>query len=352
MPGKAAKVTVTEKQFDVLTEFSKARTESLSLVQRSKIILLAFEKHNNEAIELKLGIGHDAVGKSRRRWQKAWEKLTVLECNGTPAELKAAIRKLLADAPRAGRKPQVSPQLWSKDKVTDRLFEQKVQTVCDVYREAIDLYDRQGIHTISVDEMTGIQALERIAPDRWPIAGESTRREYEYRRHGTTGLFGNLHVATGEICSPLVRDTRTEEDFVENLDGVISRDPEAGYRFVMDNLTTHASESLVRYVAASIGYGEDLGKKGVRGILQSVATRKEFLSDRSHRIWIAYTPRHCSWLNQIEMWFSTLRRKVTGSMSFESVDHLSDRLLNFIEYYNADWAHPYRWTYQGRVLVA
>ena len=110
MPGKAAKVTVTEKQFDILTEFSKARTEGVSLVQRSKIILLALEKHNNEAIEQKLGIGHDAVGKWRRRWPDAWDKLTVLQCNSTPAELKAAIRKLLADAPRAGRKPQITSE--------------------------------------------------------------------------------------------------------------------------------------------------------------------------------------------------------------------------------------------------
>ena len=120
----------------------------------------------------------------------------------------------------------------------------------------------------------------------------------------------------------------------------------------MDNLNTHISESFVRYIAYSIGYDEDLGKKGVRGILKSVASRCEFLTDPTHRIQLIFTPRHCSWLNQIEIWFGTLGRKVTRRMSFDSVESLSKMILQFIDYYNANLAHPYNWTYTGRVLAA
>ncbi len=175
--------------------------------------------------------------------------------------------------------------------------------------------------------MTGIQALERIAPDL-PVARDLIARlEYEYRRHGTIGLFGNLHVATGKIWLPMLRETRTEEDTLENLDNLINQDPTARFRLVMDNLNTHVSESFVRYIAYVIGYEEDLGKKGVRGILKSVATRSKFLSDPSHRVQLLFTPRHCSWLNQIELWFGTLRRKVTRTMSFGSLESLSETIL-------------------------
>lgn len=141
-----------------------------------------------------------------------------------------------------------------------------------------------------------------------------------------------------------MRETRTEQDMLENLDNVIQVDPSAGFRLVMDNLTTHASESLVRYVSECLGYSGELGKKGVRGILKSVKSRVAFLTDPTHRIRFLYTPRHCSWLNQIEIWFGTLRRKVTGAMSFTSVDDLSERIDRFIDYYNAGSAKPYRWT--------
>lgn len=126
--------------------------------------------------------------------------------------------------------------------------------------------------------MAGILALERIAPDKLPVAGHSTKREYEYHRHGTIGLFGNLHVPTGRLWCPLLRETRTEQDMLENLDNVIRVDPGTGFRLVMDNLNTHASESIVRYVAECIGYTGDLGKKGVRGILKSVKSRVAFLT--------------------------------------------------------------------------
>ena len=226
----------------------------------------------------------------------------------------------------------------------------QVLEVCNAYRNAIELYRTDGIHTVSIDEQTGIQALERIAADLLPCRGLLARREYEYIRHGTLGLFGNLHVATGEILSPWIRATRTEADFLENIDGLVCTDPDAPWRFVTDNLNTHVSESLVVYVAASCGIETDLGVKGRHGILKSMKSRRNFLTDKSHRIRFIYTPKHCSWLNQIEIWFGTLRKKLTRYGSFRSLGDLQDRILRFITYYNETMAKPYRWTCDGTLL--
>jgi transposase len=208
----------------------------------------------------------------------------------------------------------------------------QVLEICNTYRDAIELYRTEGIHTVSIDAQTGIQALERIATDLLPQSGMIARREYEYIRHGTLGLFGNLHIATGKILSPMFRETRTEEDFLENMDGLVSTDAEAQWRFVTDNLNTHASESLVRYIAEQCGIEIELGVKGRHGILQSLQTRQDFLTDKSHRIRFVYTPKHCSWLNQIEIWFGTLRRKLTRFGSFRSLQDLEDRVVRFIDY--------------------
>jgi transposase len=414
MPGKAAKIVVTEKQEAILKQFVSSRSVSVSLAQRSRIILLAFDGLNNEAIEVEIGLGHDQVGRWRKRWRDNWMRLIGIECVEGLHELKNAIKELLADAHRSGRPPRISseqqasliakacedPQdsarpiaCWTSDELANEMttfgtitkisgrwvrqllarakirphrikywlfskdekdpqFDERVVSVCDAYRDAVSLYEQEGVHTISLDEMTGIQALERIAPDLPVAPGLIARLECEYRRHGTIGLFGNLHVATGQIWCPMLRETRTEEDTLENLDNIISQDPTARFRLVMDNLNTHVSESFVRYIAAMIGYEDDLGKKGVRGILKSVASRSAFLTDPTHRIHLLFTPRHCSWLNQIEIWFGTLRRKVTRRMSFDSVDSLSESICQFIEYYNSHLAHPYSWTYTGTVLSA
>ena len=226
----------------------------------------------------------------------------------------------------------------------------EVATVCDAYRNAIPLFEKDGIHTVCIDEQTGIQALERIAADLLPSPGKVARREYEYIRHGTVGLFGNLHVPTGRIIAPMIRETRNEEDFLENVDNVVGTDPNATWRISVDNLNTHCSESMVRYVAHACGIEEDLGLKGVRGILASQETRKIFLKNPEHRIHFIYTPRHCSWLNQIEIWLGVLRRKLTRFGSFTSLEDLSARIIRFIDYYNLTMARPYSWTYQGQLL--
>ncbi len=221
--------------------------------------------------------------------------------------------------------------------------------LCDCYKQAAELLG-QEIHTVSVDEMTGIQALERIAATKLMKPGQREKREFEYKRHGTQCLIGNLEVATGKIIVPTVQGTRTEEDFCKHIAETVATDAKAGWIFVLDNLTTHCSKSLVRYVAEACEIKTDLGKKGKRGILRSVKTRKEFLTDLKHRIRFVYVPKHTSWLNQIEIWFSILVRRVIKRGNFTSVSNLREKILDFINYFNETMAKPFKWTYTGRPL--
>ena len=203
-----------------------------------------------------------------------------------------------------------------------------------------------------MDEMTGIQALERIAPTRPMRPGQVERREFEYARHGTQCLIGSFEVTTGQVIAPTVQPTRTEEDFAAHIARTVATDPEAGWIFVADNLTIHCSESLVRYVAEACAIPTELGKKGRRGVLKSVATRKAFLTDESHRVRFVYVPKHTSWLNQVEIWFSVLARRVLRRGNFRSVADLREKILAYIAYYNRTRAGPYKWTYTGRPLRA
>ncbi len=198
--------------------------------------------------------------------------------------------------------------------------------------------------------MTGIQALQRIAPTKPMKPGQVERVEFEYQRQGTQCLIGNFEVATGQVIAPTVQQTRTEEDFEKHIQRTVGTDPQAGWIFVTDNLTIHCSASLVRYVAEVCGIADDLGKKGKRGVLKSVATRKAFLLDSSHRIRFVYVPKHTSWLNQIEIWFSILVRRVLKRGNFTSVADLRAKILAFIDYFNRTMAKPFKWTFTGRPL--
>jgi len=230
-------------------------------------------------------------------------------------------------------------------------FEREAGEVCQTYLDAPRRQAEENTRTISVDEKTGIQALERIAPTKPTAPGQVERREFEYRRHGTMGLIAGMDVCSGRIISPLVRETRTEEDFLEYLDGVVQTDPDAHWIFVVDNLNTHVGELIVRYVAEWCGIGSDtLGKKGRKGILQNMASRRTFLADSTHRLRFVYTPKHASWLNQIEIWFSILARRLLKRASFSSPEDLSARLLSFIDYFNDLLAKPFKWTFTGRPL--
>lgn len=210
--------------------------------------------------------------------------------------------------------------------------------------------ENQGGHVVSCDEKTGIQALERTYPTKLVRPGEPERREFEYIRHGTLCLIANFHVATGKVLESTISETRTEKDFADHIASTIDSDPDAPWVFVVDQLNTHMSASLVELVAQRCEIKDDLGKKGSRGTLKSMASRKEFLSEPSHRIRFVYTPRHCSWLNQVEIWFSILVRRLLKRASFDSCDNLRQRLNDFIDYFNRVLAKPFKWTFTGRPL--
>ena len=245
----------------------------------------------------------------------------------------------------------------------DEQFDAKVTDICDLYREASDLA-QSGERVMSTDELTGVQALERKHPSLPLAPGKVERREFEYIRHGTRSFIISRDVVTGQIVEPYGGPSRTEADFLAHVQAVVASDETAarwsasgGWWTTLrlgsgQALDTHRSESLVRWVASESGLDLELGKKGKWGILANRESRAAFLSDSSHRIVFHYTPKHTSWMNQVEIWLSILVRKLLKRGSFRSVTDLQQKVMGFIDYYNQTMAKPFKWTYQGKVLVA
>lgn len=193
-----------------------------------------------------------------------------------------------------------------------------------------------------------MQALERLHPNKPMRPGQPEKREFEYRRHGTRTLIASLEVATGRILAPILGATRKKEDFIAHVAGLIATDAGAEWVIVADNLDTHRSHALVDWIAEQLHLQNEVAELRQQQKLKTKALRAAFLAAPAHRIRFVYTPKHCSWLNQIELWFGTLARTILRRGSFASVDALACAVLAFIRYYNELKARPYNWTFTGR----
>ena len=185
--------------------------------------------------------------------------------------------------------------------------------------------------------------------------GQEERIEFEYIRHGVVCLIASFDVVTGKSLSPTIGPTRNEEDYLEHIKRTFALHPDSKWRFIADQLNTHWSAGLVLWVIMMEGLTlspEEVGAKGKSGILKNQKSRQAFLTAVERRIRFIYVPKHSSWLNQVEIWFSVVVRRVIRRGEFTSTDALKTRLLEFIDYFNATMAKPYRWTFEGKPLTA
>lgn len=407
MARRAHPIKLSHEQKAVLESIVRSRTSRYGLALRSRIILKSARGLTNKAIGSELEISEDSVNLWRGRWKEGEQELGKLA--GRPKKLRAEISRLLSDKARIGspgkfeaeevcriialacetppehlshwtcrelvretikrgitssiskstmarhlNQADIKPhrtKYWLNHEVKDEgEFRKEVREVCKLYHQAGELHE-QGKHLVSVDEKTGIQALERAHPTRPMEPGKVEAVEHEYERHGTQVLIANFEVATGKVISPTVGDTRTEEDFATHIQTLVETDPQGEWIIICDQLNTHKSETLVRTVANICGIDEELGEKGKSGILRNMASRAAFLREESHRIRFVFTPKHCSWLNQVEIWFGILSRRLLKRGNFSSTAELKARILKFIAFFNETLAKPFRWTYIGKPLL-
>ncbi|QDT41597.1 hypothetical protein Pan241w_54080 [Gimesia alba] len=410
MSGKAAHIELTSSMHQILSQLAASRNASRAIIVRARIILLAFNKLDNQTISDTVERCPKTVGLWRRRWRDSYQALLQMQFNLNQSAFQRAIIDTLSDAPRSGspgrftdeqitglislacEKPQNSGRpvtSWTGAELADEaqrrqlvdsisashvnrilrevnlkphrsrywcnttekdpeLFQRQVETVCRTYHEAPQLYDQRRTHTVCIDEMTSLQANERRAETKPPRPGQSAREEFQYTRHGAVCVTANWHVVQGQLLATTITETRDNHDFARHIAQTIATDPQAGWVFVVDNLNTHCGAPLVELVAQQLGINPaHLGKVKRQGVLKTMTSRRAFLTNPAHRIRFIYLPKHSSWLNQIEIVFGIIKRRALRRGSFTSKQDLIEKLQNFIEYFNQHMARPMRWTYTG-----
>ena len=223
-------------------------------------------------------------------------------------------------------------------------FDSKARSICRLYLDAPRLLREEGRLVLSSDEKTGMQILRRLHPTQPAQPGKPEKREFEYERLGTRVLLTTFCVPTGKVVWDLGQ-TRTSTDWAEHLKHVYGQLPDMRqYHWVVDNLNTHWSLEVCLLVATWCGI------KVSEKELKTGAQRKAFLSAADHDHMFHFTPTHGSWLNQVELFFSVVVRKFLKRGDFESAAEFETRIEQWLQWYNQEHAHPYRWTYMGQPL--
>lgn len=347
MARPAISIHLTSEEKEKLMALADRPKTEQRLAQRAKIILLAAEDHENRIIAKRVGLSVVKVCKWRQRFalfrlegiqdqprsgrppqynhdqrlqvinqacqppspQTHWTARDLAKkLSGTVGMSKSSIALLLKEI---DLKPH-QMQMWLNSRDPD--FAAKEAEVVGLY-----LNPPENALVISVDEKTGMQALEPIRPTRPMQPGRPEKREFEYKRHGTLSLFAALLVHKGEVIAQTASQ-HTHAEFLEFLKRLHRQCSKRKHlHLIVDNLATHKHKKV-----------------------------KEWIS-KHPRVHLHFTPTHASWLNQIELWFSILGRRLLKRGIFKSTEDLAQQVVNFIEDYNQT-AKPFAWTYAGKPL--
>jgi transposase len=336
---------------EILESWTRAGTVEARTAKRARIILMAAEGRSNRDIGMLVDLHYNQVGIWRQRYcayglagLEDEERpgrphvyghddvllLVKLVTTSPPDSTSRWTMESLAEAMAAHGVPISASQIWRICSALDLKpwqvdswmtshdpdFWEKAGDVCGLY-----LNPPENAVVWSVDEKSGMQAKSRVNPTRPAVPGMAARREFEYRRNGTAVLFAGLDVHEGTVAGWVTDSTRSE-NFVQFLADLVAETPEGlDLHCIADNLSAHKTELVADFLA------------------------------ENPRVHLHYTPTHASWLNQVELFFSILERRLLRRGEFESVEHLAERVIAFIKDYNRK-AAPFRWTYDGRPLMA
>lgn len=348
---KATEVNVSSEERQELERRTRARSSEQRVVERAQIVLLAAEGKTNNAIAEQLGLHVDTVSKWRLRFcREGLEGLDERPRPGRPPvydhDDRLKILKTVTETP-----PDPEAQ-WSGRLIAERLakdvgislsqvnrilqdldlkphkfsywltshdpaFWDKAADVCGLY-----LDPPKNALVLSVDEKTGMQAKSRTNPTKPITPGTPERKEFEYQRNGTACLFAALNVHSGKVIHKTKKRNRSDEfvGFLKHLDRVTQKN--LVLHLILDNGSSHISKDT-----------------------------KTFLEEHNVRFEVHHTPTHASWLNQVELFFSILARRLLRRGEFDSVPDLTKRITAFIKDYNRR-AKPFKWTYEGKPLKA